>query len=75
LRNENLGSERWPPHILSSNWGGFAEQATKSAVWSITAVYEIFFDELCVDYKNECSHLILNELGALRISPLANLKV
>jgi hypothetical protein len=34
-----------------------------------------FFDELCVDYKNECSHLISNELGALRISPLANLKV
>jgi hypothetical protein len=27
-----------------------------------------FFDELCVDYKNECSHLISNELGALRIA-------
>ena len=34
-----------------------------------------FFDELCVDYKNEYSHLISNESGALRISPLANLKV
>ena len=30
------------------------------------------FDELCVDYKNECSHLIS---GGGRISPLVNLKV
>ena len=64
-----MGSERWPSRILSSNWGGFAERATKSAVRSITAVEP--FHELGVDYIYDYSHLIS---GGGRISPLANLK-